>query len=69
MQEKMRSEALQDERNKLERDLKNVLDKRISQTIMRKNSSETDLKATRQEKIILESLALRVEDLEVWFLF
>lgn len=67
MQEKMRNEALQEERNKLERDLKNVLDKRISQTIMRKNSSETDLKAARQEKIILESLSLRVEDLEVFF--
>ena len=65
MQEKSKYEALLDDRNKLERDIKNLLDRKISQTIIRKNSSETDLKSTKQEKIILESLALRVEDLEV----
>ena len=66
LQEKSRYELLLDDRNKLERDIKNLLDKRISQTMIRKNSSETDLKSTKQEKIILESLALRVEDLEVF---
>jgi len=66
LQEKSRYELLFDDRNKLERDIKNLLDKRISQTMIRKNSSETDLKTTKQEKIILESLALRVEDLEVF---
>lgn len=69
MQEKAKYEVLLEDRNKLERDIKNLLDKRISQSMFRKNSSETDLKSAKQEKIILESLALRVEDLEVFVKF
>jgi len=68
VQEKAKYDVLLEDKNKLERDIKNLLDKRISQTMMlRKNSSDTDIKSTKQEKIILESLALRVEDLEVFF--
>lgn len=66
MQEKSRYELLQDERNKLERDLKNLLEKRFSQpSLLKRNTSDTDIKAAKQEKIILESLAIRVDDLEV----
>ena len=66
--EKTRYEQLLVDKNKLERDIKNLLDKRISQSLLRKNSSEVDLKSAKQEKIILESLALRVDDLEVNFM-
>lgn len=66
MQEKSRYELLQDERNKLERDLKNLLEKRFSQpSLLKRNTSDTEIKAAKQEKIILESLAIRVDDLEV----
>lgn len=70
MQEKSRYELLQDERNKLERDLKNLLEKRFSQpSLLKRNTSDTDIKAAKQEKIILESLAIRVDDLEVENIF
>lgn len=66
-QEKIKFDLLLTEKNKLENDLKNILDRRNSQTYIKSSNSENDLKSTKKEKIILESLAIRINDLEVLY--
>lgn len=52
------------EKNKLEKDLKNIMER--SSFLQRKSSSGLDdLKTAKKEKIILEALSLRVNELEV----